>query len=300
MDHKLLREWVRLLINEMGSSNRKSRAGDWSLAVDKLSSYLEKLGYSFEVTSAAKSGSTAADVTGVLKDEGGNVIPSSAGDEWHLEVKSFGRDDLFKIEMTNPSSSVRKAVLSTDASLGTKEDIEQQIRKKLSSNQELIMWIEDSLKSPNARKWEGSLVIPGSKDERGIYIISADQDNFEENDWDRVRAVGGSGKPRPIYTVPNALVRAAEKEAYYTDEVEEAIQEDFASKGDQILLLCGPGCSSVRCFSLVPEAEAVFMFPQFASGGETIKVGSSYGGSFGGGGRIGLTININDFAGVKI
>lgn len=294
----LLKKYIKECLDlreAKGAAARGARSTDAYVVLDILNKHFMKSeGMKFLIAGSAKTGSTSADLEVAFVSRTTNEIPE--GDSvklWHFEVKSFGRNDIFKIEMTNPQSLVRKTVLRQDAKIGTPADVESQLRKKISAAPEAVAWVVDALKSPQPSRWAGTVLIHGDPDERSLSITSG-----TPGDWSRLRAIGGSGTPRDIFTISNVAVRAAEREAYDTDELEEAIQQDFVSKGDEVLLLFGQG--AVRCFSLTEAAQDAFGFPMFSSLGNTIKPQTAFASSFGGGGRIGTTVEINEDAGLLV
>lgn len=292
---RLLKNYIRsFLLERQSAQTRKAKAGDWTKAVDQLNDYLKDRNLIFNVTSYAQHGSKATDVQGDLLTKDLNRAVAT---NVNLEIKSFNSITKFKIEITNPASKTREKMLRDDAALGTSQEVESQLSKKIrtAGGAELSNMVAKALTLTTSTEIPGKYPISGTDKPRAIYVVPG-----EVNDWRRVRAVGDSGKPRSFYVIPNPMVKAAKKPIISTAEVEQSVQEDFSSGGDDVLMICGPNCSQIRCFSLTQKGFDAFGFPMFASEGQTIESGTEDVGSFGGGGRISAEFILKDTSGVII
>lgn len=292
---EILKEYIRryLSINEDKAHTRSKKSEDASFVIQKINSYLSekseksKNKQRLEEFGSASQGKKDTDIQAKLIGHPG-VDPDFL---WNFEIKSFGSNDKFSIEITNPSSLVRKIVLKANSQIGSKEDREKQMKLKLASSKEAIGWVEDNLRSPKASTWGGSILIPGDPEPRDLKLIKG-----EIGDWGRLRSVGGSGTARDFYTVSNYDLKQSENEMYYTDELEKAIEEQFVEKKDHVLVIMGSD-GSIRCFGLTDEAKKVFGFPKFYDSGNTLEPESAKLSSFGGGGRITTIVRVKQGSG---
>lgn len=298
---EILKEYIRgYLVNlsEDKAKKRKAKSSDAELVVDKLNDYFEAQDLVLEIVGMASQGSQSSDLKikiFPLHDGRPVFVSDEQSKPWIFEIKSFGADTDFTIEMTNPESFVRKAVLKRGSTVGSKQEVEDQLRDKISTNPRAVRWAEAALQSPFASVWKGSVIIRGDDEPRILKVVSGDV-----GDWSRLQAAGGSGKFRSFYTVSNPILKTAEKKMYYTDKLEEAIQSEFVKKGDDVLILRGES-GRIRCFSLSPRAISYFdEFPEFYSGGNTIVPESAKVTSFGGGGRIGIKVKVEESSGFVI
>lgn len=293
---EILKEYIKsyLVLNEDKAQTRSGRSEDARLAIKKINSYYrgnqEKKGQRLKPVSWASQGTKDTDVEVQLIGHP-DVDPDFI---WNFEVKSFGENDKFSIEISNPSSLVRQIVLKPDSGIGSKESMEKQYREKLASAPAAIRWVEDNLQSPDAATRRRRIIIPGSDEPRGLYLKKG-----EIGDWGRLKAIGDSGKPRVFYTVSNYDLKQSEKEMFYTDELEKAIKNQFRQKNDHVLIIRGSD-GSVRCFSLTKLAQKVFNFPMFYTGGSTLEPETARLSSFGGEGRITAIVQVKPGRGFVI
>lgn len=292
----ILKEYIKnyLVLNEDKAQTRSGRSKDALLAIKKINSYYrgnpETKGRRLKTVSSASQGTKDTDVEVQLIGHP-DVDPNFV---WNFEVKSFGSNDEFSIEITNPASLVRQIVLKKDSKLGGKEDRGEQLKLKISSKKSAINWAEKALGSPEASFWRGKLIIPGDSKPRGLSVVSGDV-----GDWSRLRAIGGSGTPRDFYTISNYDIKEEEKEMFYTDELEKAIKDQFRQKNDEVLVIMGDD-GSARCFSLTSAAQKTFGFPRFYMRGDTLLPESTRLSSFGGGGRITAIVKVKPGRGLVI
>ena len=299
----ILKEYIKsyLVLNEDKARSRSKKYGDAKVAIDKINEYYvaqnnalkkkrRKNPRFFDVINSASQGNKDTDAQiNVLNDP--MIDPNIV---WNFEVKSFSTNDKFSIEITNPSSDLRKIVLSPGVSVGSKADKAKQIQDKISSDTAAKDWAERQLQLPGPSVYTGKVMLSGKGPPRGLSMSKG-----EIGDWTRIRALGGRGNKRDFYTVSNYDLKNIEKDMYYTDELEEAIGDQFLNKGDDVLIIMGKD-RSLRCFSLSEDAKNLLGFPSFYANGANLVPESTRLTSFGEGGRFAVIVQLDPESGLVI
>jgi len=311
----VIREYVRnylSLVRESKASKRSAKFGAAADVFNILKNHFEKLDKNLVFVSAASQGSKNPDLVVSLgmnsrDDDSADQLPAlSSANTWHIEVKSFNTDTKLGVEMKKGASAIRDLILSPSAETALSSGAQSQIERKLSAYPDVLQWAQEALSSESSSMWPRAVNFGDNGPDKDIRFLKVVKG--APNNWNRLRSAGlrltdtGTrlGQYRSFYSISNVDLDKQKKD-FTEKDLELAIQLDFSSKGDDVLILHSAATGTIRCFSLTAAAADAFGFPMFASeSGSTIKAGSPKVTSTGGGGRIGIVLEVERDSGTLI
>jgi len=279
-----LRELIRLTLKEEVSSSAKkalSRAVKSKSAGPVSTILLNNLPPVWRVANSAPAGSNATDI----------VLSDTMDNEVSIEVKDYGNDAVFKVEISIAEESALATLfgISRTSFSASPDAVAKRI---VGRNRNSILSSIENVLSGEGKQYIGVTEIDtkGTVEKRHIIVMKG-----PAGDWSRVRhASEPNGTPRMIYTVSSADVasRAAESGEVPLNEIAAAVRDDFTSKGDQYLFLYD-GSSKIRGFSLTRKDPLGLKLPLLA--GSSIQTYSF--GTHGGGMRPAIKVVVREDSG---